>query len=332
MLLRRGANINSYNDHGRTVLHELLSGCYNTPRPSIIGFLCENGADVNLPTKPSTTRWIHDENSASYEWAGGLYPLTMAIHQGNHELARLLIERGADVNLQTSKGWTPLDLAILQGPIPIPEILLSFHGQLSEADGDHHPEAQGLSDQEAARQLLQTVNKVPPSSARPFYCRVLREVNAHGIANSRQEEAASKAEALSYAILDSVHESMDPASFGVDKGPRLQHCKKCVEFQLRKKTMIWDSLAKFSQAAETESCPLCVLFVQLFKESLEFRHVPLDAVAEGFPIRVHYVDHDNDLEQPRPCIAISHGETDADWIFLRPQLLPGEFQVLLLLN
>jgi hypothetical protein len=66
-------------------------------RPDVIGFLIENGADVNAGDKHGYTVLYH-----AGEW-------------NNLEIAKLLIENGADMNVENDGGYTPLMIAAGSG-------------------------------------------------------------------------------------------------------------------------------------------------------------------------------------------------------------------------
>lgn len=55
--------------------------------------------------------------------AGGFTPLHKAAFGGNVELARLLLERGADVDAETDAGRTPLDIAVERGQREVADVL-----------------------------------------------------------------------------------------------------------------------------------------------------------------------------------------------------------------
>ncbi len=86
-LLRRGMDPNTRNDKGQTGLVLALQ----------LGSLHAFAALVAVPSVNVEVRNIHGES-----------PLMMAALQGHIEAARLLIERGADVN---KTGWAPLHYA-----------------------------------------------------------------------------------------------------------------------------------------------------------------------------------------------------------------------------
>lgn len=50
--------------------------------------------------------------------------LIAAVKAGEHETAKMLIERGADVNQQDEQGWTPLNFAAGRGDLPMAKLLV----------------------------------------------------------------------------------------------------------------------------------------------------------------------------------------------------------------
>ena len=66
----------------------------------------------------------------------GYTSLHWACWHGNEEMAKMLIDRGCDVNKQNSSGWTPLDFARTRRARHIEELLLQkgarFHGRKTD--------------------------------------------------------------------------------------------------------------------------------------------------------------------------------------------------------
>jgi ankyrin repeat protein len=89
MLLERGADVNSQNDEGLTPLQRAPQ-VQREGKPDIMQLLLDYGANVNVDDKHRNT------------------PLHFAASEGHFEAARMLLERGADVNSQNDKGLTPL--------------------------------------------------------------------------------------------------------------------------------------------------------------------------------------------------------------------------------
>ena len=61
-------------------------------------------------------------------------PLFIACQEGHVEAARLLLEKGADVNRPTEKGWTPLFIACWKGHVDAARLLLEKGADVDRAD------------------------------------------------------------------------------------------------------------------------------------------------------------------------------------------------------
>ncbi len=133
-LLDQGVPVNTCDAQGRTALHAAAG----RSRTRVIAVLLKKGADVNAKDKTGKTplmeaaecAWALPEvqveairmllaagakvNEACSKEGGdhsGWTPLHFAASSGSLEAARVLIEKGADVNLKTAKGETALALA-----------------------------------------------------------------------------------------------------------------------------------------------------------------------------------------------------------------------------
>jgi len=84
----------------------IISGRVNI---DLAEFLLSKGADIN---EGNTT-----------EYYGGYTPLFWAVEDNNKELVGFLIQHGAEVNIQSHKGQTPLSLAEKGGYAEIVEML-----------------------------------------------------------------------------------------------------------------------------------------------------------------------------------------------------------------
>ena len=105
LLLKKGANANSADSFGLAPLH--LAVCCKDVDPSLIEHLIEKGADVNLKNTSDGWRGLH-----------------YAISCGSDDVARLLIEKGAEVNAIADDGTTPLILAAQNDSVFIAKLLL----------------------------------------------------------------------------------------------------------------------------------------------------------------------------------------------------------------
>lgn len=103
--------INQYSELGFTALG--LAIYFN--QEDITRYLLLKAADVNQPAKN----------------ASGLYPLHSALVGKNNTLVKMLLEAGADVNIQEVSGITPLHLAASQGNLEIIICLLEAGADVS---------------------------------------------------------------------------------------------------------------------------------------------------------------------------------------------------------
>ena len=78
----------------------------------------------------------HPEDVNSQSFTGGETPLHLNSRTGYVDVARLLIEHGADVATQREDGWTPLHLAASWGHVDL-ALLLIEHGADVVAQDEH---------------------------------------------------------------------------------------------------------------------------------------------------------------------------------------------------
>lgn len=105
LLLKKGANANSADSFGLAPLQ--LAVCCKDVDLSFIDNFIQKGADVNYKNTPDGWRSLH-----------------YAISCGSDDVARLLIEKGADVNAIADDGTTPLILAVKNDDVFIAKLLL----------------------------------------------------------------------------------------------------------------------------------------------------------------------------------------------------------------
>ena len=126
-LVERGANVNADDFWGRSPLWAAVeyrnldmnnndqdspkdNGVDRAPVLDLIRLLLDKGADVNARTRevPPSRRWLYALNDVSWVDFTGQTPLLRAALSGDTTTMRLLVQRGADPNLATLAGTTPL--------------------------------------------------------------------------------------------------------------------------------------------------------------------------------------------------------------------------------
>ncbi len=106
-LLKNGVDLNQYDTFGKTpLIYAIINSNF-----TLITTLIKYGANVNLPDK------------------GNNFPLHYVFYYKNcdfYNIFKLLLDSGADPNVQNKQGETPLHLAIKYGCIKIAQILLKY--------------------------------------------------------------------------------------------------------------------------------------------------------------------------------------------------------------
>jgi ankyrin repeat protein len=147
LLLDRGAHVNAKESvRGQTAL---MWAVVEQHLP-VVKLLLDRGADVNARTlvaKPkgeyvparaggaSGTGIIRQRALPTAD--GGMTPLLFAIRDGDVEMVRLLVARGADINLSSGNHTTPLVIALLNGQVGLATELFERGADPNLAD-DYH--------------------------------------------------------------------------------------------------------------------------------------------------------------------------------------------------
>ena len=82
-------------------------------------------------------RWgISVENISPYPSSDTMSPLFYAIESGSFQACKLLVEQGANMNIQTEYGWTPLIIACSKGNYEITKFLIEKGANVNIIDSD----------------------------------------------------------------------------------------------------------------------------------------------------------------------------------------------------
>ena len=144
---------------GRNILDDAMISAVSNGRLDIVKQLVAHGAsvhaacfkEVSLPLERKTVLQIAAgkkrtdmlayllDNGAVIDNARGLSPLLPAAKKGNFEAVRLLVERGAAVNVQSERnGFTPLMLACQSDSPEVVDYLLRHGADIHAKDYYHH--------------------------------------------------------------------------------------------------------------------------------------------------------------------------------------------------
>jgi serine/threonine protein kinase len=120
LLIAKGANFDAKNNEGESPLNMVMK---NTNSEALIELLIIKGSDVNNLTK--TDKYNRFDNS----FETGASPLHFTIVNGQNRLSKLLVAKGANINVLNNKGVTPLDIARASGNIEMVKFLKSHGGK-----------------------------------------------------------------------------------------------------------------------------------------------------------------------------------------------------------
>jgi ankyrin repeat protein len=117
VLLSHNADVNSKDSHGRTPLHDVISGCSTggfatSDYPQVARLLLEYGANANARDNEHQTP-LH----------------RVARSRSNFAVARVLLDYGADIDLEDQEGKTPLQMSLESGHDAIAQLISGYHSR-----------------------------------------------------------------------------------------------------------------------------------------------------------------------------------------------------------
>jgi uncharacterized protein len=132
LLIGRGADVNAAEKwRGQTALMWTAAECL----PEMAKVLVEHGADINA--RSTVNLWERDvtaEPRRKYMPLGGWTPLLFAARQGCLDSATVLVDAGADVNLQDPDLVSPLVTATVNGHYDVAAFLIERGADVNLAD------------------------------------------------------------------------------------------------------------------------------------------------------------------------------------------------------
>jgi pectate lyase len=128
LLIAKGADVNAKNNDGQRPLD--LAMILN--RKGIFELLLEEGAELSMHTAAylgdidKVRNFIEAGTNVNGEpLRGGITPLYWAVREHHEDVAELLIEKGANVQVKNRRGWTPLHHAVRGGNRDMVELLIT---------------------------------------------------------------------------------------------------------------------------------------------------------------------------------------------------------------
>jgi ankyrin repeat protein len=127
LLVSKGARVNTADNEGRTPLMHAM----NNLGTNTAAFLLENGANINAKDKEGQSALILAITLARYNpvriYGQDEKKKAAQSKESYLDLVGMLLEHGADVNVKTKSGLTPLSLAVSRHEPEVAE-LLRRHG------------------------------------------------------------------------------------------------------------------------------------------------------------------------------------------------------------
>ena len=132
LLLSHGANVNAKESyHGQTALMWAVA----EGQPAMVKELIAHGADLNA--RSNVNNWERDvtaEPRRKYMPRGGWTPLLFAAREGCLECTKVLVDAGANKNLQDPDGVSPMMTAIVNGHYDVAAYLIEKGADINLPD------------------------------------------------------------------------------------------------------------------------------------------------------------------------------------------------------
>jgi ankyrin repeat protein len=175
-LIDHGADVDCCDQRGWTPLHTAARFSHL----DVVRLLVEHSTNVharngihNPPLLASPSRVSRfpsghrvDVNSADY---GGWTPLHLASRHGHTDVVQLLLDNGADVNLQTKDLLTPLHHASVNGHLKVAELLIERGAEVDEDQETQSNLASGNGKLEVARLCGSNLNSQRNEGSTPLH-------------------------------------------------------------------------------------------------------------------------------------------------------------------
>ena len=258
LLHAAGANLNHRSQsEGNTALVVAVSAC-DTERVRI---LLELGANTELARQ------------------NGITPLHFAVHEGLMDIARLLLEAGAPVNLKGGSAESPpLHLAAASGDVAMIDLLLAHGADTSISDVNGYTPAEvadGRGHFEAANRLA-AAEQNPAAVPEPAADRADGSDTVERISQKPQQETP--------IVYD---EEMEEAMKGIrEKAPALAKLFDTWERQLQANPNDIETLKR--KALLLKSCNLHLLAIKTYEKIITIDDTDADALANSSQIMLSF--------------------------------------------
>lgn len=194
-LLNIGAEINYQDEHGYTGLMFAI----DHENERITRYLLDQGADPLLKNKyAKVASALIATSSPIFKMLKG-YELLQASTKNDLPKVMGCLSSGADINFQSSRGMTPLLVAVEQGFVQLTTFLLSRDADLTIISQEEKGVLELVTDEEIEKLLRRALNKSEPSFSGQEAPTVSKTEQDHVLTNLLHKSASDPAAALRVA-------------------------------------------------------------------------------------------------------------------------------------